>query len=116
MMVLVEHNEDTMVRAGFVHGVVLVAQIEEREPALGDDRPRFSVTIYPRGATDVVDWVADVRATDALALVRRERPDLRDVHLTGERRGVVVVDRPVAGTTGIPVAIGVQIGVSGSRS
>lgn len=111
MMIRVEHSEDTMLRAGFVHGLVLVAQIDEREPALGDDRPRFYVTIYPRGATDVIDWVADVRAVTALELVRREHPDLRDVHLTGVRRGVVVVDEP-----GLPIAIGVQIGVIGSRA
>lgn len=100
-----------MVRAGFVHGLPMIAQIEEFGPAVGDDRPRFSVTIYPRGATDVIDWVADVRAVTALDLVRRERPDLRDVHLTGERRGVVVVDEP-----GLVIAVGVQIGVIGSRS
>lgn len=100
-----------MKRAGFVHGLLLVAQITEHEPALGDDRPRLSVTVYPRGATDVIDWVSDVRAVTALDLVRRERPDLHDVHLTGERRGVVVVDEP-----GLPIAVGVQVGVSGSRS
>lgn len=111
MMVLVEHNEDTMVRAGFVHGLVLVAQITERDLAVDDGHVHLAVTVYPRGATDVIDWVADVRAVDVLALVRRERPDLRDVHLTGGRRGVVVVDEP-----GLPVAIGVQVGVAGSLS
>lgn len=100
-----------MKRAGHVHGLPMVAQITERVLAVDDGRDHLDVTVYPRGATDVIDWVADVRATDALALVQRERPGLRDVHLTGGRRGVVVVDEP-----GLPVAIGVQFGVAGSRS
>lgn len=111
MIPVVTHTQDTMKRVGFVHGLLLVAQITEHEPALGDDRPRLSVTVYPRGATDVIDWVADVPTLAVLDLVRRERPDLHDVHLTGGRRGVVVVDEP-----GLPVAIGVQFGVAGSRS
>lgn len=111
MMTCVTHDEDTMKRAGHVHGLPMVAQITEHAPAVDDGHVHLAVNVYPRGATDVIDWVSDVRAVTALDLVRRERPDLRDVHLTGGRRGVVVVDEP-----GLPVAIGVQVGVAGSRS
>ena len=111
MMVQVTHREETATDAGHVHGLPMVAQIEEYAPAVDDGHVHLAVTIYPPVARQVVDWVADVQAVTALDLVRRERPELRKVHLTGERIGVVVVDEP-----GLPVAIGVQVGVAGSRS
>lgn len=111
MMVQVTHREESAADAGHVHGLPMVAQIEEHVLAVDDGRVHLAVTVYPRGAKRVVDWVTDVQAVTALDLVRREHPDLHDVHLTGGRRGVVVVDEP-----GLPVAIGVQFGVAGSRS
>ena len=111
MMTCVTHDEDTARPLGHVHELPMVAQVAEHVLAVDDGRVHLAVTVYPPVATEVVDWVTDVPALGVLALVRRERPDLRDVHLTGGRRGVVVVDEP-----GLPVAIGVQFGVAGSRS
>lgn len=107
-MTLVTHSEDTWKRVGFVHDLLMIAQIEDRPPASDDDRQRLAVTVYPRWATDAVGWLTAIPETDVVDIVRRERPHLRDVRITGGPRGVVVIDEP-----GLPVALGVQFSVEG---
>lgn len=107
-MTLVTHGEETWKRVGFVHDLLLVAQIEDRPPASDDNRQRLVVTVYPRGATDAVGWLTAIPETAVIDLVRRERSHLRDVRITGGPRGVVVIDDP-----GLPVAFGVQFSVEG---
>lgn len=107
MMTLVTHSDETMTRVGFVHGLVMVAQITERVLDVDDGRAHLAVTVYPVGGTQSVDWLTAIPETQVIDVVRRDRR-LRDVRITDGPRGVVVVDEP-----GLVLAHGVQYGVEG---